>query len=266
MAGYRSQGGPFHIVQMSKKRQNSNCKYYEDGKCIKSNRVCEIGDTCYSYSPIYQKENPVKEQKPKRNKSSTETPSKKLCKYCDKTGYCSYLEKKCASSEKCISFRPKEIVEESASQEPIKREKNKFLTAQLWIYTYKSGKSFKDICLLSSEYDNYVIDNVECLYSYQFAYFNKIKRCEDIFLHGLNYKFVSRQLKYVTLILNSVAKSSFRVQSEELQTNFASNVKKGKDIQRNFRDKNLCKYNNNNYCSYLEKKCTGADHCISYRV
>ena len=53
MPQHRSQGGPYHIVQMTKKRQNSNCRYYQDGNCIKFDRVCDISDSCAGFKNGY---------------------------------------------------------------------------------------------------------------------------------------------------------------------------------------------------------------------
>lgn len=263
MTSHRSQGGPFHIVQITKKRQNSNCKFYNNGNCEKYNRVCELNDVCFGFSANYVKNVSNKNPGDSEEQEQVKTRKKEFCKYYDGCGFCNYLEKKCNSTNNCISFRYKESVKDSIDSVD---NRKKFITAQQWIYVYRSGKKLKNICLLSSVYDDYVIDGIECIYSYQFSYINKIKNCEDIFLHGLYYKFVSKQLKNVTLILNSVAKSSFRIQQEELQTNFVSRKESLDSVQRSNRDKTMCKHYNNNYCNYLEKKCHGIAHCISFKI
>ena len=153
---HRSQKGPFHIVQIVKKRDNSNCKYYLNGKCTKKTTVCGIHDDCKTFEAKYIKRNSnKKEYNTDEEKTLRKTYKDIPCQHYDGLGYCKYLEKKCSSANNCISFRQKEHQE----VKPIKKYKPAFECVRIFVYTYRSGKVFQDFgILLDNKYNHYFGD------------------------------------------------------------------------------------------------------------
>ncbi len=257
MASHRSQGGPFHFIQPVKHKSNINCKHYLDGKCKKDNRVCEINDVCFGFEPRYARSKYRGDNYSGADNIESNPRKKEKCKYFDGFGFCTYLEKKCTAADNCISFRCKE------GNSKVENHKKSYIALELWIYTYRSNNKFKDFCVLDNMFNNYIIDGVECVKSFEHSKVNRIKNHRELVFKNESYQFVSKQLKKVTLILKHVAKSSFRIQ-QETELGYASQGS-SRYTQGRVKEKKMCKYNKNNYCIYLEKKCHGTVHCISYR-
>ena len=176
-AKHRSQGGHFHIVQRSKKRKNTNCKYYKDGRRLKRKVVCGEGDICYAFVPGYSKKNTTKTQE-----------------------HSSYEELDQVKSPNPINI----------SKEKKRRitDGNKSVYAFLLIYRYKTeNHKAESFCLLPSIYNRYRIDKVYCIHPNQRSYITKIKNCEDIVFRGVKYTYLHKSSKKVKLVLKPVSKS-----------------------------------------------------------